>query len=66
MPAVCFFRSHLTGDSIPKKAYAELIARKYAGLYKSKNRISGAAHSNVPGTMGLNNYIPMLKNFIEH
>jgi hypothetical protein len=51
--------------SFLKKACAELIARKYAGLYKSKNRISGGVHSYVPGTMVLINYLLLLKKFLK-
>jgi pimeloyl-ACP methyl ester carboxylesterase len=61
-----FLWLHGTDDSFLKIAHGEIIARNYAGVYKSENRITGGAHSNVPGIMGLNNYLIMLKNFIEH
>jgi pimeloyl-ACP methyl ester carboxylesterase len=59
-----FLWLHGTADAFLKIEHGELVARNYAGIFLSENRISGAAHSNVPGIMGLDNYLDMLENFI--
>lgn len=61
-----FLWLHGVNDSFLKIEHGELVAKNYNGVYKSENRIAGGAHSDVPGKMGLRNYMEMLKNFIEY
>jgi fermentation-respiration switch protein FrsA (DUF1100 family) len=43
----------------------ELIYENYGGVYKTAERVPGAGHGDIPRTMGFENYIIRLRNFIE-
>ena len=59
-----FLWLHGTADAFLKIEHGELVAKNYSGTFKSENRITGAAHSNVPGIMGIGSYMLTLENFI--
>lgn len=41
----------------------ELVYKNYKGTYKEAHRIPGAGHSNIPNTMGFQNYLQAVKGF---
>lgn len=43
----------------------ELIYTNYTGIYKTAERVPGAGHGDIPKTMGYENYLTRLRNFIE-
>lgn len=43
----------------------ELIYENYNGVYKDAERVVGGHHGDIPKTMGYENYITRLRNFIE-
>ena len=42
----------------------ELVYNNHKGIYKEPHRVPGAGHSNVPNTMGFENYLKTAENFI--
>ncbi|MEJ7681323.1 MAG: hypothetical protein WKG06_26430 [Segetibacter sp.] len=42
----------------------ELVYKNYKGIYKEAHRIPDAGHSNIPNTMGLENYLQAVRSFI--
>lgn len=44
----------------------ELVFKNYMGIYKEAHSIAGAGHSNVPNTMGFQNYLKAVTDFIIH
>jgi pimeloyl-ACP methyl ester carboxylesterase len=42
----------------------ELVYQNHKGIYKEAHRVPGAGHSNVPNTMGFQNYLKTAENFI--
>ena len=61
-----FLWIHGVDDTFLKIEHGELVSKNYQGVYKVEKRVPGGAHSNVPGIMGLNIYLQLLKDFIEH
>ena len=43
----------------------ELIYENYGGVYKDAERVVGGHHGDIPKTMGYENYITRLRDFIE-
>lgn len=43
----------------------ELVYANYKGMYKEAHRIPGAGHSTIPNTMGFENYLRVVGNFIS-
>jgi pimeloyl-ACP methyl ester carboxylesterase len=42
----------------------ELVYNNHKGIYKEPHRVPGAGHSNVPNTLGFENYLKTAGNFI--
>lgn len=42
----------------------EPVYNNYKGIYKEAHRIPGAGHSNIPNTMGFDNYLRIVEEFI--
>ncbi|MEO7310681.1 MAG: alpha/beta hydrolase [Chitinophagaceae bacterium] len=60
-----FFWIHGVDDSfLPINSQGEVVYKNYQGTYKVAYRIPGAGHSNVPNTMGFQNYLKAVGDFI--
>jgi pimeloyl-ACP methyl ester carboxylesterase len=42
----------------------ELVYNNHKGIYKEPHRVPGAGHSNVPNTIGFENYLQAIEDFI--
>ncbi len=42
----------------------ELVFKNYSGIYKEAHRIASAGHSDIPNTMGFQNYLKAVTDFI--
>ena len=56
---------HGVEDTYVNISNGELIFGNHSGVYKEAHRIEGSDHSEVPVTMGLENYLNALEMFIE-
>jgi pimeloyl-ACP methyl ester carboxylesterase len=61
-----FLWIHGADDAFLKIEHGELVSKNYKGSYKVEKKVPGGAHSNVPGIMGIAEYMLLMKNFIEH
>lgn len=60
-----FFWIHGTADDfVSMTTHGEIVYGNYNGTYKEAHRITDAGHSTVPTTMGFQNYISAVNNFI--
>lgn len=61
-----FFWIHGTGDDyLNITTQGQLVYNNYKGAYKEAHKISGAGHSNIPNTMGFDNYLNAVGDFIR-
>lgn len=60
-----FLWLHGVKDDYVSIQNGELIYENYDGVYKDAERVSEAGHSDIPKTMGFENYIIRLRKFIE-
>ncbi len=62
-----FFWIHGTDDDfLAMETQGEVVYRNYRGVYKEAHRITGANHSDIPNTMGFDNYLKAVVDFIRH
>ncbi len=57
---------HGTDDDYISISNGELIYNNHNGAYKKANRISSAGHGNIIETMGINNYVNKVNEFITN
>lgn len=61
-----FLWIHGTDDAFLKIEHGALVSKNYNGVYKLEKKVEGGAHSNVPGIMGINEYLQVMKIFLEY
>ncbi len=59
-----FFWIHGIDDTYLNIAQGQLVYDNYTGVYKEAHKITGANHSNIPNTMGFDNYSKIVGDFI--
>ncbi len=59
-----FWIQGIDDDYLNIETTGELVYANYYGTYKEAHRIPGAGHSNIPNTMGFDNYLKAVGDFI--
>jgi fermentation-respiration switch protein FrsA (DUF1100 family) len=59
-----FFWIHGLNDDFVDYSQGQAVFNNYRGLYREAHPVAGAAHSNVPNTLGFQNYLKAVGDFI--